>query len=161
MFLYSKSAKHGNSQSTNLSYKSPTFCINPCFRACSSTASHGFKTRPSRNLISAGAKPSLSARNIHLSPPKSKNAKILSPGNNIFFHSLDLESSSKNLNDYLPKSFCTVPVRPRFGILRQREHESDRLSALLYPAYLRGRFKFIVQGISRRERLNESLLRRI
>ena len=34
-----------------------------------------FKTRLSRNLISAGVKPSFSARDIHSSPPKGKKRK--------------------------------------------------------------------------------------
>ena len=81
-----------------------------------------------------------------------KTQKMLSPGNNIFFKSLDLENSSKNRNDYLPKSFCVAPVRSRFGILRQWDNDNDRLSALLCPAYFRGRFKLIhFQGISRRQ----------
>ena len=56
-----------------------------------------------------------------------ENAKISSPGDNIFFKSLNLEISLKNLNDYLPKSFCVAPVRPCFGILHKWENDNDRL----------------------------------
>ena len=101
VFLYSISAKRGNSHSTNLSYRSPTFSINRCFRACTRAASHGFKTRLSRNLISAGVKPSFSARNIHSSPPKGKKTQKYWVLAITSFKSLEFESSSRNLNDYL------------------------------------------------------------
>ena len=146
MCLYSISAKRGNSHSTNLSYRSPTFSINRCFRARTRAASHGFKTRLSRNLISAGVKPSFSARDIHSSPPKGKKKQKYWVLAITYFKSLEFESSSRNLNDYLSLQCGHA----------SEYYVSERMITIALVLFsIQSIFlevKFTVKGVSRRDR---------
>jgi len=129
--------------------------VGACFGDChmdSKLACRGIWFLPESNPVS----PRGTSIRLHL---RVKNEKILSPGKH-FFQLLDLESSLKNLNDYLLKSFCVAPVRPCFRILRHWENDNDHQGTFpIQPISVEGLNSFYKEF--RGERPNESLLRRI